>query len=299
MFFWIWQLNKQAQKYKGIDGLIAKLKELGVNDVCIKYHEGSSPIGGDINFKADFLSYVNDFKRAGFRVGTWGYNYFNHVEAEANLIIDALNNSDYYIFDPEVDTRNKTDAARRVCQLVRSAKPSAIIGYSTFPIVSYHQDIAYSIFNTFCDFASPQAYWGEMQWSMDRCISQMKVEHEKHSLNKPIYPSIQTYNMNYNDLINYISYGFVNTGFWSLDQTDSTFEDFIKNRHAEFESGQTFNPIPSSPAPGTPAENPKVKGNTEYYEDRTIVRFNEFNYISIEADAIRLYVKGQMVNEFK
>lgn len=301
MFLWIWQLEKQVEKYGGIDNLIAKLKALGVNDVCIKYHEGSSPIGGGINYKADFLSYAVNFKNAGFRVGTWGYNYFNNPAQEAALIIDALNNSDYYIFDPEVDTSNKTAAALQVCQLVRSSKPKAIIGYSSFPIVSLHQDIAYSTFNTFCDFASPQCYWGEMQWQMNNCINQTRNEYSTNGLTRPVYPSIQTYNMNYNDLVSFIGYGFDNVGFWSFDEADSTFTDFITNRHSEFKNSELASTVPAAPTTPTnvPVTPSTVIGKTEYYPDRTIVRLNEFNYISIEGDAIRLYVKGNMVQEFK
>lgn len=229
MLMWIWELENQVRKYGSIDNLIAKLKSLDVSDVCIKYHEGSSPIGGEINFKADFLSYASNFKKTGFKVGTWGYNYFNDVQTEANLIIEALNNSDYYIYDPEVDVSNKFAQAEQVCQLVRKAHPNAVIGYSSFSIVSLHQDIPYSVFNQYCDFASPQCYWGEMQWSINNCIDEMVADYKTYGLDKPIYPSIQTYNINYNDFVAYAGYKFNNTGLWSFDELDSTCTNFLIN----------------------------------------------------------------------
>lgn len=238
MFLWIWQLQHQIRKYGDVDSLIAKLKALGVNDVCIKYHEGSSSIGGGINFKMDFLSYVGKFKKSGFRVGTWGYNCFNNIHEEANLIIEALNNSDYYVFDLEVDAAGKKAQAEKVCQIVRNTHPNGIIGYSSFPIISLHQDIPYSIFNKYCDFASPQCYWGEMQWSLDRCIDKMILDYKTYGLDKPIYPSIQTYTINYNDFISYLTYKFKKTGLWSLDQMDNTCQDFINNRRSELNNSE-------------------------------------------------------------
>lgn len=236
-FAWIWQLQDQVDKYGGIDNFISKLKSLGISNVCIKYHEGSSPSGGGIAFKDDFLKYVKNFKDAGFTVGTWGYNYFNYPEAEADLIVDALDNSDYYIFDPEVDVAGKTDQAEQVCQLVRSKKPNAVIGYSSFPIATYHEDIPYSVFNKYCDFAAPQCYWGEMQWSMKDAVDTMLSSYKELGLDKPIYPVIQTYNMDYNDLIDYLNYKFDCTGLWSVDDWDSTFTDFQSNRGSQFNNG--------------------------------------------------------------
>ena len=223
MFVWIWQLEEQVNKYGSIDILIAKLKSLGINDVCIKFHEGASYSV----FRDPFIKYKSYFKNAGFKIGTWGYNYFNNIQQEARIIIDALDNSDYYIFDPEVDVSNKFTASEQVCQLVRKAHPKGKIGYSSFPIVSFHQDIPYSVFNKYCDFASPQAYWGEMQWDINKCIDKMLSDHKYYGLNLPIYPSIQTYNVRSDSYASYTKYGFNNSGAWSLDEMDSAFESFV------------------------------------------------------------------------
>lgn len=236
-FAWIWQLQDQVDEYGGINNFILRLKSLGISNICIKYHEGSGTTGGGVNFKSDFLKYVDDFKKAGFIVGTWGYNYFNYPEAEADLIVDALDNSDYYIFDPEVDVAGKTDQAEQVLQIVRSKKPNAVLGYSSFPIATYHEDIPYSVFNKYCDFAAPQCYWGEMQWSMKNAVDTMLESYKELGLDKPIYPVIQTYNVDYNDLIDYLNYKFDCTGLWSVDNWDSTFTDFQSNRGSGFNNG--------------------------------------------------------------
>ncbi|MFL0195408.1 hypothetical protein ACJDU8_07485 [Clostridium sp. WILCCON 0269] len=228
-FTWIWELQDDVNNYGSIDNLISKLKSLGITNVCIKYHEGSSPIGGGVNYRDSFLKYVKNFKDAGFKVGTWGYNYFNYVEDEASLINEALDNSDYYIFDAESDVAGKTSQTEEICELVRSKHPNAIIGYTTFPIASYHQDIPYSIFNKYCNFVSPQCYWCEMQWSINNCIDKMLSDYKNYNLNNPIYPSIQTYNISLDDYNAYAKYNFNNTGYWDFDEMDSNFYKFKNN----------------------------------------------------------------------
>lgn len=227
MFIWIWKLQSQIDKYGGVDNLIKRLTSLGIKDVCIKYHEGSSAIGGGVNFRLDFIKYKEQLKKAGFKVGTWGYNYFNNVTEEASLIVEALNNSDYYVFDPEVDVIGKANEAEQVCKIVRKNHAKATIGYSSFPIVSYHTDIPYSVFNNYCDFATPQIYWAEMRWDVKKCIDKMTEDHKAYGLNKPIYPSIQIYGCNSDSYEIFRKYGFTNAGAWSLDQLDDIAAKFL------------------------------------------------------------------------
>jgi len=54
-------LQNQVDKYGGIDNLISELKYWGINNVCIKYHEGSIPIGEGVNYRDAFLKYVKNF----------------------------------------------------------------------------------------------------------------------------------------------------------------------------------------------------------------------------------------------
>ncbi len=238
MFIWVWQLEKQVNRFGGIDKLIDYLKSLNINNVCIKYHEGSGPVGSGIDFRTDFLAYKDKFKSAGFTVGTWGYNYFNHWDDELNMIIDALNNSDYYIYDPEVDVSNKFEAAEYICSKVREAHPTAKIGYSSFPIVSYHDDIPYSIFNKYCDFASPQCYWNEMQWDINRCMDKMIQDNKNYGLDKPIVPSIEGYKTSTSEKDAFIAYG-LDCGVWVLDLLDGDAEYWFKNNKFEDKLGGT------------------------------------------------------------
>lgn len=227
---WIWQIQNEVDTYGGIDNLISKLKSLGITNVCIKYNEGSRSVASNgMDFKSDFLKYVDNFKGAGFKIGTWGYNHFDNVEAEANLIIDAINNSDYYVFDAEDAVVGKTEQAEEVCKFVRNKCPNAVIGYTSFPIASYHEDIPYSVFNKYCDFTAPQCYWGEMKWTVNKCIDNMLQDYKNYGLDKPIYPLIQTYNVDYSDYVAYLAYKFKCTGLWSLDDLGNTCLDFLNS----------------------------------------------------------------------
>jgi hypothetical protein len=235
MFIWVWQIEKIVKRYGNIERVIHKLKELGISNVCIKFHEGCSKVGGGVNFRNDFLKYAPIFKANGFKVGSWGYNYFNNLDIEASLIIEALNNSDYYIFDPESHVKGKFEQAEYICRKVRQAHPNAVIGYSSFPIVSYHRSVPYDVFNKYCDFASPQTYFEEMQWSVDKCMIKTLEDHKNYNLNKPIHPSIQGYRQEQDIYNQFKKYGYKNFGVWSLDHMDSEFEKWIKeiNIHGE------------------------------------------------------------------
>ncbi|APM39384.1 peptidoglycan-binding domain-containing protein [Clostridium kluyveri] len=221
-FIWIWQLQNEVNQYGSIEALISHLKSIGITNVCIKYHEGASYTGGGINFKNDYLKYYDAFKAARFAVGTWGYNYFNYPGTEANIIVEALQNSDYYIYDPEVDVSNKWTASANVCATVRRST-NKLIGYSTFPIATYHQDIPYSVFNQYCDFTSPQIYWGELQWSAPKAIERTKSDYASLGLTLPIYPSIQTYGVTTDSYSTFKNYGFKFFGAWDLDEADNAF----------------------------------------------------------------------------
>ncbi|MBP2032185.1 hypothetical protein J2Z42_000850 [Clostridium algifaecis] len=230
---WIWELQKQVDKYGGIDNLISELKSLGINDVCIKYHDGTDTAADGADFKGDFLKYVGDFKNAGFKVGTWGYNRFNDPSTEVNIIMDAIKNSDYYVFDAEDDVVNKTSQTESVLKTIRQYIPNAVLGYTSFPIESYHQDVPYAIFNEYCDFTAPQLYWGELQWSVTKATDKMIQDYKNAGLDKPLYPLIQTYAVPESDYQTYSNYNFNQTGLWSLDDMQSTCVDYLTNNHGK------------------------------------------------------------------
>jgi len=229
MFIWIWRIEELIKKHGSIERIISNLKELNILDICIKYHEGSYTSGGGINYRNDFLKYKSIFKKSGFTVGSWGYNYFNNIRAESNLIIEALNNSDYYIFNAEIDVRNKFAQTEEICKIIRATHPKSKIGYSSCPIVSYHTDIPYTVLDKYCDFATPKCYFYEMRWTIQKCMNTMIADHKKMRLNKPLYPSIEAYKLTQEQREKFQQYGYGKFGLWNLDEMDLECVKWLKN----------------------------------------------------------------------
>lgn len=215
---WIWNINNLGSP----ETVLNRLNNLKIKDVCVKYHDGY----GGTTFKANFLKYAPVLKNGGIRVGAWGYNYFNYINEEANLIIEALNNgADYYIFDAEGEVEGKANQTEQVLKIVRNAKPNAILGYAPFPYVSYHDQYPYNVFENYCNFASPQCYAHEIGTSLRACIDKTLSDFKAAGLTLPIYPSFETYNIVDYSPIN--DYGFKNYGFWNLEEMDANCEAFI------------------------------------------------------------------------
>jgi hypothetical protein len=220
MFMWIWKIEETIKKYGSIEAVISTLKELNIHDICIKYHEGSYAMGERINYRSDFLKYEPIFKENGFTVGSFGYNYFNNIRSESSLIVEALNNSDYYTFHAEIDVRNKFAQTEEICKIIRGVHPKAKIGYSSFPIASYHTDIPYTVFNKYCDFTSPRCYFYEMRWTVQKCMDTMIGDYKRLRLNKPIYPSIEAYTLTKEQREQFEKYGYDKFGLWDLNLMD-------------------------------------------------------------------------------
>lgn len=216
MFLWIWNIKDIGTPQE----IINKLKTLNCNNVCIKYHDGSMAL----DFEDDFLEYMPILKAAGIKVGAWGYNYFNYPDAEASLIRCALfNGADYYIFDGEEEIEGKSDQTENVLQQVRSAYPTANLGYAPFPYIKYHLNYPYKIFDKYCNFATPQSYSVAIGTSLDNCLKTTIQYFQETALNLPIYPSIEAYKVEYYSPIK----SFTNYGIWDLDSMDDGCAAFL------------------------------------------------------------------------
>lgn len=218
MFLWIWNVDELGSP----EEVLTKLNSLKVKDVCLKYHDG---YGGAV-FKSNFLKYAPILKNGGIKVGAWGYNYFNYLNEEAKLIIEALNNgAEYYIFDGEDEIEGKAKETEQVLQQVKNSKPDAVLGYAPFPYVSLHQNYPYKIFDKYCNFASPQSYSYEIGTGFKVCIDKTLSDFKIAGLKLPVYPSFEAYKIIDYSPIN--SYNFENYGFWDLDEMDANCENFI------------------------------------------------------------------------
>lgn len=236
VFLWIWNIKNIGTP----DVVISKLKDLNIDDVCIKYHDGRAPM----NFKSDFLEYMPALKRAGIRVGAWGYNYFNSPDSEADLVIDSFRNgADYYIFDAEIEVEGKVQQTENVLQQVRKSVPKARLGYAPFPYANLHSSYPYEVFDKYCDFASPQLYWQTIGDPVDISINKMVQSFKAKKLKLPIYPSIQSYKQQMDDYKKFCAM-YKEFGLWDLDSMDSNCRSFLNTINISSKNMPTEKPKP-------------------------------------------------------
>ncbi|WBW96039.1 peptidoglycan-binding domain-containing protein [Oceanirhabdus sp. W0125-5] len=238
MFVWVWEIENCIKKQGSYKDFVQSLKEIGINNLCIKFHEGSSEIGDGVNFKKAFLKYAPMLKKDGFKIGSWGYNYFNNITKESKLICEAINNSDYYIFDPEREVKGKKAESELILQIVREKHPKALIGYSSYPFMTYHKSIPYGVFDRYCDFFSPQTYFYEMNWSVNKCMEKFKRDYKEFGLKSKVIPSLEGFKLKENIYSNFQKEYYQNFGIWSLDFLDNEFIEWIKNHNVDRNSNK-------------------------------------------------------------
>ncbi len=231
MFLWVWEIENCIKKYGSYDKFVSSIKELGIDNLCIKFHEGSSEMGDGVNFKIAFLKYAPLLRKDGFKVGSWGYNYFNNITTECKLICEAIENSDYYIFDPEREIKGKKAESELILQIIREKHPDTLIGYSSYPFMSYHRNLPYDVFDKYCDFFSPQTYFYEMNWSVHKCMDKFKEDYKEYGLKSKVIPSIEGFKLNESIYEQFKEKYYEDFGIWSLDFLDNQFIDWLKKEN--------------------------------------------------------------------
>jgi hypothetical protein len=188
----IWQID---QVYGGdVSKMIAKAKELGLTGVFIKFADGSLN-GSKISqhYMNNFKKYAPQFKKAGFVVAGWIYQYLTDVQGEVDACTQAIQaGADWVIFNAEVEVEGKNKEAKKFGELFRKAHPDIKTGYSTFPIVQYHSKVPYSEYASFVNVMLPQIYWADMGWTLDRAFKTTLEQYKPYNL--PIAPTGQIYN---------------------------------------------------------------------------------------------------------
>jgi len=131
-------------------------------------------------------------------IQAWGWHYVRGDQpvAEAHSAIKRIRDLgvDGYIIDAEVEyrDRNKTWAAQRFMQEMRTAFPNLPMALSTYRYPKSHPDLPYSAFLEGCDFAMPQVYFEQahnpveqLQRSVDQYMALTPA--------RPIIPTAPTY----------------------------------------------------------------------------------------------------------
>lgn len=249
---WIWNISNTNNG--DVFAIIDQAKRLGLSGIIVKYHEGNQPYGngGESRFQDDFRRVLPHLKQAGLTVASWGYNYMEDPEGEAKMVLQSLDDgADWYVFDAEGEVeRALHDATRRCMEIVRNARPNAILGYAPFPISQYHANYPYRLFDQFCDVNLPQVYWKAIGWTVDTVWRLMVEGFNQLGLQKPIAPIGQAYDDATGDEIR---------RFAEL-ATDCTGLSWWVWEQATPEQIQAITEV--TKPPGSPTSPPKDEGNT-------------------------------------
>lgn len=182
---WIWYLEKCENGNLELIG--QKAKNAGVRGLLIKAHDGGS-------VWTQFAGAVSRLKDHGFTVGAWGYCYGRDVPAEASAALASLGmGADWYVIDAEIEfeTRAGAEKAKQLCQLIRDGAPDATIGFSSFPVATYHPLFPYKIFSSYCDVSLPQVYWAAVGWPLERLWT--RTLNDNLPFGRPLAPVGQTF----------------------------------------------------------------------------------------------------------
>lgn len=198
---WMWQLTSCGVPH----AVVEKAKRHGIGHVYIKVHEGSRRL--PYNTPECINETAQAFTDAGIKVFAWGFTYANHPEAEANLIIEALDNPNIvgYVYDVEgpVERLGKWDNVQEMLQTVRdhqqrcSTCRKKLLGFAPYAYPSRHSRVPYELFVTYTDFIEPQMYWADMGQPVGQhvwrlCEDWLRWE-AKNNISRPIIPLGQSY----------------------------------------------------------------------------------------------------------
>lgn len=245
---WIWQpwevLNGDAT------AMIAKLKELGVTGVILKYSDGNL-VGDPVSqrFMAEFKRLAPLFKAAGLTVGGWTYQYLTDVDGEVDALKQAMQaGADWIVLDAEVDVKGKTAQVQQYGQKVRALYPNLKIGLSSFAIANYHPEVPWDAYALFVDVMMPQIYWATMGWDVAVAFNASIASYKRFG--KPIAPTGQAYDAATSaDMARFVQLckqaGFTHVSWWDMQHCTPAQEAAIKGN-------LILPPVTPAPQPPTP-----------------------------------------------
>jgi peptidoglycan hydrolase-like protein with peptidoglycan-binding domain len=218
---WIWYLS---QSNGGQVPLIAaRAHQAGVGTVFVKSSDGST------NYWSQFSpQLVSELHANGIKVCAWQYVYGASPAGEANLGARAVaNGADCLVIDAEAEYEGRYAAAQTyVSDLRAKVGASYPVGLASFPYVSYHPSLPYSVFlgPEGAQYNAPQMYWKAIGTSVDTVYANTYIANRIYA--RPLFPLGQTYEgVSSADLIRFreeaVDYGATGESFWDWQETTS------------------------------------------------------------------------------
>jgi hypothetical protein len=204
-----------------VPAIAARAHAAGISTVFVKSSDGAS------NYWSQFSpQLVQEFHANGLHVCAWQYVYGSGPVGEASLGARAVaNGADCLVIDAEAEYEGRYAAAQTYINTLRARiGPSFPVGLASFPYVSYHPSLPYSVFlgPGGAQYNAPQMYWKDIGVSVDTVYANTYIGNRIYA--RPIFPLGQTYGgVSTSDVLRFreeaVIYGASGLSFWDWQET--------------------------------------------------------------------------------
>ena len=219
---WIWYVSKSNGG--NVASIVAQAHAAGVSTLFIKSSDGSS------NYWSQFSpQLVAELHANGLRACAWQYVYGSNPAGEANLGAKAAaNGADCLVIDAESEYEGRYSAAQSYIDDLRAkVGPAYPLALASFPYVSYHPALPYSVFlgPNGAQYNAPQMYWKDIGVSVDTVYANTFIHNRVYG--RPIFPLGQTYGgVRASDVLRFreeaVDYGSTGLSFWDWQETPAS-----------------------------------------------------------------------------
>ena len=219
---WIWYVSKSSGG--SVAAIVAQAHAAGVTTLFIKSSDGSS------NYWSQFSpQLVAELHANGLKACAWQYVYGTNPAGEANLGAQAAaNGADCLVIDAEAEYEGRYAAAQTYIDDLRAkVGPTYPVGLASFPYVSYHPSLPYSVFlgPNGAQYNAPQMYWKDIGTSVDTVYANTYIGNRIYG--RPLVPLGQTYGgVKSSDVLRFreeaVDYGATGYSFWDWQETPAS-----------------------------------------------------------------------------
>jgi peptidoglycan hydrolase-like protein with peptidoglycan-binding domain len=219
---WIWYVSRSNGG--NVASIIAQAHAAGVTTVFVKSSDGSS------NYWSQFSpQLVGELHAGGLKACAWQYVYGTNPAGEAALGAQAVaSGADCLVIDAETEYEKRYAAAQTyITELRAKIGPNYPLGLASFPYVSFHPSLPYSVFlgPGGAQFNAPQMYWKDIGQSVDTVYANTYIGNRMYG--RQIFPLGQTYGgVSSSDLLRFreeaVDYGATGVSFWDWQETPAS-----------------------------------------------------------------------------
>ena len=219
---WIWYMSQSEGG--SVPAIAARAHAAGITTLFIKSSDGSS------NYWSQFSpQLVQELHANGLKACAWQYVYGTNPKGEAALGARAVTNgADCLVIDAEAEYEGHYAAAQTyITELRARIGASYPVALDSFPYVSYHPSLPYSVFLApgAAQFNAPQMYWKAIGTSVDTVYANTYIANRIYG--RPIFPLGQTYeHVSSSDLLRFreeaVDYGATGLSFWDWQETSAS-----------------------------------------------------------------------------